>query len=80
MCAKISQTRYVAAYRCRQQFDQTVSYRLEMCSTSVINFKTGKTHVLIVPDVIDHFVLIEKTAKRKNTEDDKTSSLDPRKK
>ena len=51
-----------------------------MCSTSVINFKTDKTHVLIVRDVIDHFVLIEKTAKRKNTEDDKTSSLDPRKK
>ena len=50
-----------------------------MCSTSVINFKTDKTHVLIVRDVIDHFVLIEKTAKRKNTEDDKTSSLDPRK-
>ena len=58
----------------------TVVRIMNVCFASVINFKNDTMHVLIVRDIIDHTVCIGNTAKWKNTEDNKTGSLDPRKK
>ena len=58
-------------YRCQQQL---IKLWLWVWLTSKL------MHVLIVRDVINHFVCIGNTAERKNTEDNKTGSLDPRKK